>query len=239
MEVTMPISLSPISRRRFVAGSLAAAGAGLLAGSRCLRAADAAGGAADHVALLSDSHIAADKALVFNKVHLSENLSRCVAEVAALKDKPSFALLNGDCALKIGEQGDYATFLELMKPLRDAAGMPVHLTLGNHDDRETFWRALGPQPDGRKSAVYGKHVTVVEAPRANWFLLDSLDEPNKTPGVLGDKQIAWLGKALDAPAAAAKPAIIVTHHNPPQAKYANHPGGITDWQALSEVILPR
>jgi 3',5'-cyclic AMP phosphodiesterase CpdA len=208
----------------------------MIAGSQWLCANESAGAAADHIALLSDSHIAADKALVFNKVHLSENLGRCVAEVVALKDKPAFALLNGDCALKIGEQGDYTTFLELMKPLRDA-GMAVHLTLGNHDDRETFWRALGPSPLGKKSAVYGKHVTVVEAPQANWFLLDSLDEPNKTPGVLGEKQIAWLGKALDAQAA--KPAIIVTHHNPPQAKYGNHPGGITDWPALSDVILPR
>jgi hypothetical protein len=147
----------------------------LIPGSQWLCAAESSGAAraADHVALLSDSHIAADKTLVFNKVHLSENLSRCVAEVVALKDKPAFALLNGDCALKIGEQGDYATFLELMKPLSEAAGMALHLTLGNHDDRETFWRALGPQPGGRKSAVYGKHVTVVEAPRANWFLLDA------------------------------------------------------------------
>jgi predicted phosphodiesterase len=231
----MPISLPPISRRRFVGGSIGA-GLGLIAAAPWLRAAQTPAGTADHVALLSDSHVAADKALVFNKVHLSENLSRCVAEVTALKDKPAFALLNGDCALKMGEQADYATFLELMKPLRDA-GMAVHLTLGNHDDRETFWRAMGPQPGGRKSAVYGKHVTVVEAPRANWFLLDSLDVPNLTPGVLGEKQIAWLAKALDAQAA--KPAIIVTHHNPPQAKYANHPGGITDWAALSEVILPR
>ena len=60
---------------------------------------------------------------------------------------------------------------------------------------------------------------LVEGPRANWFLLDSLDEPNKTPGVLGDKQVAWLGQALDA--RANKPAILVAHHNPPQAKFAN------------------
>jgi hypothetical protein len=37
---------------------------------------------------------------------------------------------------------------------------------------------------------------VVEAARANWFLLDSLDRVNATPGVLGKEQVDWIGKAL-------------------------------------------
>jgi hypothetical protein len=49
----------------------------------------------------------------------------------------------------------------------------------------------------------------------DWYLLDSLDVTNKTPGTLGAEQLEWLEKSLKA--AADRPALVMVHHNPQPA----------------------
>src|SRR5262249_5084214 len=120
----MPIHLPPINRRRF----LAATAAGLL-GVRSVRAAAPAD---EHCwALLSDPHIAGDRTTVFRGAKLVDKLAATVKEVLTLPTLPANVLINGDCALKLGFPGDYATFTDLVQPLREA-GMTLRLTLGNH-----------------------------------------------------------------------------------------------------------
>src|SRR4051794_35525217 len=101
----MPIYLPPLSRRRFLAGSLAAA-SGLALG-RALRAAGEGASQPDphRFALLSDVHIAADPAAVLRKVTMAENLKKAVAEVTALSPLPANSAINGDLALGTGESG--------------------------------------------------------------------------------------------------------------------------------------
>lgn len=241
----MPITLPPITRRRFLAGSLAAGALALL--RQPLSGAEVEASAADvtsassvepdRFALLSDPHIAADATKVNKDVNMADHLKQVVGEVLWLDKRPAWAMVNGDCAFGLGLAEDYATFLGLLKPLREA-GMPVHLTLGNHDDREKFWAAIPPEP-GARERVEGRHVLVIESARANWFVLDSLDKTNQTPGVVGEQQIAWLGKALDE--RAAKPALVMVHHNPvwnsndPKAKV----NGIADTQPFYDAIQTR
>jgi len=227
----MPLHLTPHSRREFLRRSLLA-GAGLL--TIPARRAAAAKTNPDRWALLSDPHIAADPAAVIRNVHLADHLRAVVAEIGALATPPAGVFINGDCALDRGLAGDYGTMTELLKPL-PAAGVPVHLTLGNHDDREVFWTAL---QDAKTAAspVAGKHLSVVESPRANWFLLDSLEVTNRTPGRLGDEQRAWLIEALDA--RADKPALVMLHHNPISLDAAKKPG-LLDTPQLLELLLPR
>jgi hypothetical protein len=71
--------------------------------------------------------------------------------------------------------------------------------------------------------VEKKRVAVVSLPRANLFLLDTLEKTNATPGYLGDQQLEWLTKALDEHKD--KPAIIVGHHH---LEDGARPGGIKD-----------
>jgi hypothetical protein len=74
----------------------------------------------------------------------------------------------------------------------------------------------------------------VPARLANWFVLDSLDETNKTPGVLGEMQLAWLAAALDRQAD--KPALVMVHHNPDdKAK----PSGLVETKALLDLLAAR
>ncbi len=227
----MPIHLPPLPRRTFLRRSLAAT-AGLLT-FPSLRAAQ--GGAdPDRFALLSDTHIAADRALVMRSVNMTEHLEAAVKGVLSLGAKPAGVFVNGDCAVLKGLAEDYATFSSLVAPMREA-GLPLHLTLGNHDDRDVFRTAL---KDAVPAAppLASKHVSIVEAAKANWFLLDSLHEVNKTPGTLGDEQRAWLAKALDE--RSTKPALVMVHHNPasptPEKKT-----GLTDATELLEMLRPR
>ncbi len=225
----MPIHLPPLSRRAFLERSLLL-GAGLMVRSRGLGATAKAD--PHRWALLSDAHIAADRAKIARGINMAAQLGAVVLDVLSQPQRPAAALVNGDLALNSGETADYETFVSLVAPLR-AAQIPLHLALGNHDHRERFWAAV---PDDASVArpVTDRQVALVPAERANWFMLDSLDKTNSTPGVLGAAQLAWLARELDAHAD--KPALVMTHHNPAldPAKVA-----LIDEAALYAVLRPR
>ncbi len=227
----MPLHLPPLSRRSFIRRSLAAT-AGILT-FPSLRAAENAANP-DLWALLSDTHVAADRSAILRDVNMTEHLEAAVKGVCTIASRPAGVFINGDCAVLKGLAEDYATFSSLIAPLREA-GLPLHLTLGNHDDRDVFRTAL---KDAVPAAppLASKHVSIVEGARANWFLLDSLDEVNKTPGKLGDEQCAWLAKALDANSA--KPALVMVHHNPVTSAPGKVPG-LSDTEQLLAILLPR
>ena len=227
----MPLHLPPLTRRAFLRRSLAA-GAGLLT-IPALRAAESDTDP-DRWTLLSDTHIAADRALVMRNVNMTEHLEAAVKGVRALASRPAGVFVNGDCAVLKGFAEDYATFSSLIAPLREA-GLPMHLTLGNHDDRDIFRTSLKAAIPAAPPLA-SKHVSIVEGARANWFLLDSLDLVNKTPGTLGDEQRAWLAKALDTNTT--KPALVMVHHNPVSSAAGKVPG-LTDTEQLLAILLPR
>ncbi len=226
----MPLHLPPISRRRFLASSLAA-GVGILTWREA--PGQEPSGDANRWVLLADSHLAADRDRVERGVKMADNFGRVVSTVAALNPKPAGVVLNGDAAFLKGEPGDYALLGELLKPLADAR-IPVHLTLGNHDHRENFRAGLIRGMD--RTPLMSRHVSVLETARANWFLLDSLDRVNGTPGELGREQLAWLAQALDA--RPGKPALVVLHHDPQWSAPAQR-SGLVDTESLFAVLVPR
>jgi Icc protein len=224
----MPLHLTP--RRTFLRRA-ALAGAGLLA-SRELFAADS--GASSRWALLSDTHIGPKPESIAREINMADHLRAVVKEVTALKTAPAAVFINGDCALKAGLVDEYATFTPLLKPLTEA-GLPVHMTLGNHDDRANFWTALNVASDAARP-VQSKHISVIKSAHANWFLLDSLDVVDKPPGKLEQAQRDWLAKALDEHKD--KPALVMVHHNvhldPTKPNSA-----LLDTNELFDVLLPR
>jgi Predicted phosphohydrolases len=104
--------------------------------------------------------------------------------------------------------------------------------LGNHDNREHFWEVLQEEKSAKRPLA-DKQVAIVRTPRANWFILDSLEKTLSTPGYLGKEQLEWLGSALDKNAE--KPALVMVHHNPGFG--ANM--GLKDTSAFLDVIRPR
>ena len=224
----MPIHLPPISRRQFLVRSLAG-GAALALSPSLLAAARRAD--PDSWALLSDTHLAADRSLVARGINMTDHFTKVSGELLALPKLPAGVFITGDCAYNSGQPDDYRHVAELLEPIRQGQ-MPVHLALGNHDNRERFWEAL-PVENATQRPLADRQVALLRTPRANWFVLDSLEKTLSAPGLLGQEQLAWLAKTLDANRE--KPALVLIHHNPGFSGNI----GLKDTAALFEVIRPR
>ncbi|HPA18806.1 MAG TPA: metallophosphoesterase [Verrucomicrobiae bacterium] len=225
----MPIHLPPLSRREFL-GKAILAGAGV-ALTHCTPAKRPAADS-DLWALLADTHIAEDRATVARGINMTDHLIAVGGQVARA-DGIAGVIIAGDCAYLQGMAGDYSTVLGLLEPMR-AAGLPIHLLLGNHDARDNFRAAIQKNGESADSPVADKHVALLKTPRANFFLLDSLDQTNVTPGRIGEAQLSWLAGALDANTD--RPAIIIAHHHPELYGVKN---GAVDTPALMDLLVPR
>jgi 3',5'-cyclic AMP phosphodiesterase CpdA len=211
----MPIVLD---RRSFLKS---AAGALSLGAAR----ADAS---ATRIALLSDTHIAADKNDTFRGFNPYSNLKTVVGQVG--EQHFDLAVVNGDLARLTGEPADYAQFASLIGPVLDAA--PMLFTMGNHDGREHAQAEL-TRKSGTPQPVQKKWVTTIDAGPVSLVFLDSLLATNVTPGQLGKAQRAWLTNYLDANAG--KNLVVFVHHQPDP----NDDGALVDAEALLAILRPR
>lgn len=228
----MPATLR-VTRREFLAGTLAA-GAGLLI-PPSLRA-DQVATDANRFALLSDIHLSADRNREAHGIKPAEHFVRVRDEILSLRPRPGAVIISGDLAFNKGLPADYALLRELTEPLRQA-GLPLHLLMGNHDRRQNLWQAFPECKSRDEGLPPDKHVAWFASPQANWFFLDSMDTPGTVGGRMGEAQLQWLAKALDAHSD--KPALVVAHHYPqPHDKPANN-NSLLDTDAFFNVILPR
>jgi len=223
----MPIHLPAISRRQFLVRSMAG-GAALALSPHLFAAAKRAD--PNSWALLADPHLAADRGLVMRGVNMADHFTTVAGELLALPERPAGVFILGDCAYNSGQADDYRLVVDLLEPIR-AAQMPVHLTVGNHDDRERFWDAL-PQEKAAQRPVADRQVALLRTKLANWFILDSLEKTLSTPGLLGKGQLDWLAGALDANPG--NPALVLIHHNPGLSGNL----GLKDTAALFEILRP-
>ena len=225
----MPIQLDPISRRTFLRRALLT-GAGLALAPQlhaAMRRTDASS-----FALLADPHIAAEAAKVHRNVNLAAQFNAVAREIVGLPQRAARVFVLGDCAFSAGEPADYAQLTTLLDPLR-AEGLTLNLALGNHDQRENFWAAIASQKAARRP-IAQKQVAFIKTQHLNWLMLDSLETTLQTPGALGEDQLQWVAKILDANREV--PAVILVHHNPGED---NKIGGLKDTDALLEIIRPR
>jgi 3',5'-cyclic AMP phosphodiesterase CpdA len=193
----------------------------------------------NRLVLLSDIHIWQFRDGVYRGIRLADQLVQARSEILGLHPAPAAMLISGDCAFREGHAADYQVLCELLQPIR-TAGMPLYLGLGNHDQRDVFWKTFPDAKPADKSYPGDRQVAVIETPHANWFVLDSLDQTNVTPGKLGKSQLEWLAHLLDTHDQ--KPALVVAHHNP-ELKGAplsliSH-SGLIDSQPLFDVLVPR
>ena len=155
-----------------------------------------------HWALLSDTHMAGDPQEAYRGFVPYQNLQTVVPQVLAAN--PEGVIINGDVARLSGEKSDYQQIRRLLTPL--AQELPVHITLGNHDDRANF----GAVFPGAASLVEDHYVHVVESASVRMILLDSLLYVNKAVGLLGKLQRSWLEMFLDS--TSPQPTLIFVHH---------------------------
>ncbi len=141
-----------------------------------------------------------------------EKLKRVVADILAMNPRPRNVISLGDNAYLTGKDEEYALLKEILAPL-DGSGIVLTMAHGNHDRRENFVKFFPEQV--ASSALPDRLVHVVETPRADLIVLDSLQEPEDTttwitPGALDDAQKAWLESRLNA--TTDKPVFVMSHH---------------------------
>lgn len=222
----MPIIFdSRHGRRDFLKISSLAGAAVLFAGCRTSAARTAAGPEL-HLALLSDTHVPADRTEAYRGFKPWENLKAAAPQIVAAR--PEGVILCGDAARLVGKVEDYQEVRTLLEPV--AAVAPVYLGLGNHDDRANF-RKVFAAPSGTLAEAGGKHITVIEHAAVRAIVLDSLLYVNQTAGLLGKAQREWLQNQL--PKLSDRPVVFFVHHT-----LGENDGELLDADKLFALVRP-
>ncbi|HOK76986.1 MAG TPA: metallophosphoesterase [Verrucomicrobiota bacterium] len=204
MNQTLPYQHQTFNRRLFLQKTALASFAAVLSACSQLRRRTATQKVL-HMALLSDTHIPADRTNTYRNFKPWQNLERTVPEIVAAA--PEGIVICGDAARLEGKTEDYKELQLLLEPLRKS--MAFHIGLGNHDDRANFL-AVFNNLTANRAPVQSRYITVLEHQAVRIVVLDSLLYPNKTPGHLGREQRNWLASFLTA--ANDRPVVLFLHH---------------------------
>lgn len=139
-------------------------------------------------------------------------LERTIADILALRPRPRNVIALGDLAYLTGKPSEYARLKEILAAF-DGTGIRLTMAMGNHDRRANFAEAFPEY--AAASLMKDRFVFVVETPRADIILLDSLQESEDpttwiTPGALPDNEKEWLKEKLAS--YTDKPVLVTAHH---------------------------
>lgn len=151
------------------------------------------------IAQLTDLHIGFD---LENPDELNfHRVAAAIDYVKGLSVVPDRLFLTGD----LTDHGDVASY-ERLKGLIDSCAFPVHLCVGNHDDRAAMKQVFPDLPVEDGFVQY-----VIDEPEVRIIVLDTLD-PGHHGGAFSHRRAGWLKARLaEAPG---KPVLIVLHHPP-------------------------
>lgn len=151
---------------------------------------------------MSDLHLVVPGQLS-HSINTTARLDQAVAHINEFHSDAAFCILAGDLT-DFGDAASYARLADHIAPL----GMPVHMTLGNHDDRAAFAAQFGAD----KLANTGFSDAIIDDPSGyRVIILDTLIADTDV-GDLAPEQLQFLQSALDT--AHDRPVIIVMHQNP-------------------------
>lgn len=138
----------------------------------------------------------------------------------------SFAAITGDL-VRDGEPEAYAR----LKGMLEGLPWPVHLMLGNHDDRDAFRRAFPAAPLDDAGFVQQSLAT----PAGTCLMLDT-HAPGRSEGELCARRLQWLSARLGE---SAGPVLLFLHHAPQPVGIPYMDGiALRDADALWEVLAP-
>lgn len=130
-----------------------------------------------------------------------QRLDRVLADLVALRPRPDLLLLTGDLI----DRGDRDSY-ERLRGAITGLPFPVHLALGNHDERATFRDVFPEAPFADGFLQYA-----VEGYPLRLIVLDTLEE-GRHGGSFCEARAAWLRARLDE--APDLPTLIALHHPP-------------------------
>lgn len=150
--------------------------------------------------VLSDLHVIPEGELSVT-LDTGARFEQAVEGITARYGNADFCVLAGDLA-DLGQPAAY----QRLKAIIDRIPIPVHITLGNHDDRNSFLSVFGASHIAETSKV----DKAFDIKGYRMILLDS-SEPGRVDGVLTASQIDWLKSRLAE--ATDRPVIVILHHN--------------------------
>ncbi|MHA6299909.1 phosphodiesterase [Devosia sp. CAU 1758] len=131
----------------------------------------------------------------------AERLASCVAHIAREHGDAAFCVVSGD----LTHDGDPFGYAEA-KRILSRLPFPVHLMIGNHDDRGAFRAAFPYVPCDRNGFVQ----QVIDVPEGRLILLDT-HEQGRPEGRLCERRLDWLGAELENRPG---PIFLFMHHPP-------------------------
>lgn len=149
---------------------------------------------------LSDLHLVAPRTLLHG-LDPQDGLRRCVAHIRAFHADAAFAVLTGDLTHG-GEPAGYEAACAILADLP----MPLHVTIGNHDNRAAFSAAFPHVPVSEGGFVQ----EAFDTPEGHFLVLDT-HEPGRAGGDLCARRLAWLERELQVNGG---PVFLCLHHPP-------------------------
>ena len=155
------------------------------------------------LAQMSDLHLCAKP--LQGTVYTGGFFKKAVASVLAFSPRPDAVVLTGDLV----ERGSVDEYLQLRAALAPlSAVMPVHLQVGNHDDRAAL-RAVFGVVAGEQASPF--HQYAVEVGQGRLVVCDTV-EPGHAWGSLCAERLDWLDRTLAQ--APDRPTVVAFHHPP-------------------------
>ena len=161
------------------------------------------------------------KVIVFTDIHIDvdqrpdapnaeDRLRAGIEHAMAHQSDADRVIITGDLTHN-GDIASYERLRDLLTPLK----FPIHLMLGNHDNRENFLKvfpetALDPN---------GFVQSVIDTSDTRFILLDTLSGPpyDSHAGELCERRLKWLETAFTE---AKKPCVLFMHHPPMPTGFA-------------------
>lgn len=180
---------------------------------------------------LSDTHLRAGGAPLYDRVDSEAYLARAVAAIEASGVRPQALVFTGDLA-DFGEDDAYERVRALVDPLAERLGARVIWVMGNHDDRARFRSHLLP---GDASAPTAPVDRVDELDGLRIVTLDTT-VPGHHHGEVTPAQREWLAGVLATPAPLGT--ILALHHPPvPSVLDLAATVELRDQRSLAEVLV--
>ncbi|MBP3193967.1 metallophosphoesterase family protein [Natronogracilivirga saccharolytica] len=191
---------------------------------------------ADYFVLIADTHIDKNPHTLRAGSNMFDNLETAVNRILnnGKYGKPDGVIILGDLANTHGLVGEFALSWTLLRHLSNA-GIPVHIAMGNHENRENFYTVF-PDHKPEDPMVQGRHVEIIESRHTYHIILDTLARVDEyiTWGELGEAQRNWLDETLKT--YNDKPVMLHGHHYPwPNTQDDGSIRGLKDYEELIEL----
>jgi 3',5'-cyclic-AMP phosphodiesterase len=177
---------------------------------------------------ITDTHITAPSSKPFLKLDTTAKLRAIFAAVRDLSIAPSFFVISGDLTHEGGVE-DYRFLKSVIDEESASFGVPVFVTLGNHDHRAPFREGYLGEAPSEEPYYFTAMVGDVRVIVLNSQIAGKVD------GTIDDAQLAWLREQVATRAPGGS--ILVLHHPPtPNTMPLLKDHGLTNPDALAEVI---